>query len=314
MMRPSPAADSGAAEFAPLHAATSTLHRPLDPVAFDWIRLIFVRDGSAIVLSEFGERPVRIGDVVLLGANVLCGVEPEEHFTITTIYVDTDYVIDQIFWRHVGLLQDRLDAHDFAATIFTDPAQILRLGESHAGMLMPWLDELVGLAVQDQPIPNFYRMQALWFSIAHVIVPFVRISNVRVSSTQRATTWPTAPRIRGSRPLRTEARSVARLLREKPSRRWSVAELADEVHLSKSQVNRLFVDAFGKSPIAYLTMIRTEQMAALLRTTDAPITVIAREVGWSDADFATRQFRRSIGVTPTDYRRLSRAHAHSTSG
>lgn len=107
---------------------------------------------------------------------------------------------------------------------------------------------------------------------------------------------------------------MASLLREKPSRRWSVAELADEVHLSKSQVNRLFVDAFGKSPIAYLTMIRTEQMAALLRTTDAPITVIAREVGWSDADFATRQFRRSIGVTPTDYRRLSRAHAHSTSG
>lgn len=80
MIGPSLDNEADAAEFAPLHAITSTLHRPVDPLAFDWIRLIFVRDGSAILLSEFGERPVRIGDVVLLGANVLCGIEPEEHW------------------------------------------------------------------------------------------------------------------------------------------------------------------------------------------------------------------------------------------
>lgn len=78
--------------------------------------------------------------------------------------------------------------------------------------------------------------------------------------------------------------------------------LANEVHLSRSQVGRLFVEAFGKSPIAYLTMLRTERMAALLRTTDTPIAKIAQEVGWSDPDFAARQFRRSVGVTPRSYR------------
>ncbi|HIW63663.1 MAG TPA: hypothetical protein H9881_14505, partial [Candidatus Stackebrandtia excrementipullorum] len=36
------------------------------PVAYDWVKLIFVRDGSAILLSEFGERPVAVGDVVAL--------------------------------------------------------------------------------------------------------------------------------------------------------------------------------------------------------------------------------------------------------
>lgn len=314
MVGPVPDNEADAAEFAPLHARTSTLHRPVDPLAFDWIRLIFVRDGSAILLSEFGERPVRTGDVVLLGANVLCGIEPEEHFTTTTVYVDTDYVIDQVFWRHVGVLQDRFEAQDFAATIFAEPAQVLRIGEDHAGILMPWLDELVGLALQDQPTRDFYRMQALWFSIAHVIVPFVKTSTTRVSSTQRATSWPAAPRIRDARPLRTEARRVAGLLRAEPARRWSMTDLAVEVHLSKSQVSRLFVDAFGKSPIAYLTMIRTERMAGLLRATDEPIMVIAREVGWSDADFAARQFRRNVGVTPTEYRKLSREQRRLASG
>jgi AraC-like DNA-binding protein len=81
-----------------------------------------------------------------------------------------------------------------------------------------------------------------------------------------------------------------------------VTDLANEVHLSKSQVGR----AFGKSPIAYLTMLRAESMGRLPRTTDAPLTVIAREVGWRDADFAARQFRRSVGITPSQYRAMSR--------
>jgi len=76
----------------------------------------------------------------------------------------------------------------------------------------------------------------------------------------------------------------------------------------------VFVDAFGKSPIAYLTMLRTEWMAGLLRTTDRPVAVIAREVGWGDADFAARQFRRSVWVTPSKYRAISRRQAAKHAG
>lgn len=298
----------------PLLARTRTVHRPVGPVAYDCVKVIVVRDGSAVLFSEFGQKPVNVGDVVLLGANTLCGSEPEGHITVTTIYADTDYVLDQVFWQHASLLQDRLDAQEFAEMVYTEPAQILRIGEDRAGMLMPWLDELVALSVEQEPVANFYRMQALWFSIAHVIAPFIKTSPVRTSPTQRATACPTLPRTRRFSPLRAEARRAAELLRAEPERRWSVTELASEVHLSKSQVGRVFVEAFGKSPIAYLTMLRTERMAALLRTTDASIATIAEEVGWSDPDFAAHQFRRSVGVTPSGYRALSRRPAPQATG
>ncbi|WP_431877996.1 helix-turn-helix domain-containing protein [Amycolatopsis sacchari] len=267
-----------------------------------------------MLLSEFGQQPVKPGDVILLGANTLCGSEPEGHITVTTIYADTDYVVDQVFWQHVGLLRDRLEAQDFAATIYTEPAQILHLGEDRAGSLMPWLDELVALSIENQPVRNFYRMQALWFSITHVVAPYIKTSTVRTSSTQRAAAWPTPPRHRRFAPLRQEARRAAELLRADPERRWSVDDLAHEVHLSRSQMFRVFVEAYGKTPIAYLTMLRTERMATLLRTTEAPIPVIAREVGWGDADFASRQFRRSVGITPSKYRTMSRRHAEQPIG
>ena len=295
--------------FEPILARTRTVHGPVGPVAYDCVKVIVVRDGSAILFSEFGQKPVTVGDVILLGANTLCGSEPAGHITVTTVYLDTDYVIDQVFWQHVGLLSDRLEAQDFAETIYSEPAQILPLGEDRAGMLMPWLDELVALSLDGRFAANFYRMQALWFSVAHVIAPFITTSPIRTSPTQRARAWPTQPRHRRFAPLRQEARRAAELLQADPARHWSVTDLADELHLSKSQVGRVFVEAFGKSPIAYLTMLRTERMAGLLRTTDRPVAAIAREVGWGDPDFAARQFRRSVGVTPSKYRAISRRQA-----
>ncbi|GAB2448822.1 hypothetical protein GCM10027062_32710 [Nocardioides hungaricus] len=68
----------------------------------------------------------------------------------------------------------------------------------------------------------------------------------------------------------------------------------------------MFTEAFGKTPIAYLTMLRAERMAHLLRTTNEPIAAVARAVGWADPDYAGRLFRRSIGFTPRQYRTLSR--------
>ena len=116
-------------------ARTRTVHWPIGPVAYDCVKIIVVCAGSAVLFSEFGQKPVKVGDVVVLGANTLCGCEPEGHITVTTIYADTDYVIDQVFWQHVGSLQDLLDALEFAATVYTELAQILRLGEKRAGQL-----------------------------------------------------------------------------------------------------------------------------------------------------------------------------------
>ena len=172
--------------YAPIVARSRVVHRPVGPVAYDCVKIIVVRDGSAILFSEFGQKPVKPGDVILLGANVLCGSEPEGHITATTVYADTDYMLDQVRWQYAGFLEDRLDAQGFAETIYSEPAQILRLGEDRVGMLMPWLDELVALSVDGNFVRHYLRMQALWFQIAYVIAPFIKVSPVRISPSQRA--------------------------------------------------------------------------------------------------------------------------------
>lgn len=290
--------------FAPLLARTSTVHRPVGPLAYDCVKVIVVRDGSAILFSEFGQKPVRPGDVILLGANVLCGSEPEGHITVTTVYLDTDYVLDQVRWQYAKFLEDRLNAQGFADTIYTEPAQILRLGETRAGMLMPWLDELVALSVNGDFVQHYFRIQALWFQIMYVVAPLIKVYPARVSASQRAHTRPTLPRDRRFAPLRVEVRRAADLLRESPARRWSLDELAAEVHLSPSRLSSVFIDAYGKTPLAFLTMIRAEQLAKYLRETDLTVTAAMQRVGWYSRSHATKLFRQYVGLTPGDYRRM----------
>lgn len=298
--------------FHALVARTRTIHRPVGPVAYDCVKLIVVRDGSAILLSEFGQQPVKPGDVILLGPNVLAGSEPEGHITVTTIYLDIDYVLDQVRWQYAAYLEDRLDAQGFADILYTEPAQNLRLGEDRAGMMLPWLDELVTLSIDGDFVSHYCRMQALWFQIAHVIAPFIKVSPVRISTSQRAHIRPTLPRDRRFAPLRVEVRraatllrrQLARRLRRQLARRWKLEDLAAEVHLSPSRLSSVFVEAYGKTPLAFLTMIRAEHLAKLLRETDLTVTAAMQRVGWHSRSHATRLFREYVGVTPGHYRTM----------
>jgi AraC family transcriptional regulator len=292
--------------YTPILARTLTSHTAVDPVAYDCVKLIVVRAGSAVLFSEFGTRHVNIGDVVVLAANTLCGAEPEHWVTTTTLYLDRDYLIDQVFWQHAARFNDRRDASDFLDSNYAEPAQVVRIGEDRAGLLMPWLDELAALSLDGLQAEQFYRAQSLLSAIFDVVIPHIAVSGHRVTSTQRSTVVPSAPRHRTFQPLRREAREIAGLLAAELHRRWSVTELADVVHLSPSQLRRVFSEAYGKSPIVYLAMLRVERMTHLLKQTDSPISAIAASVGWGDPDFAARQFRRSVGVSPSEYRRITR--------
>lgn len=293
-------------DYSPIIVRTRSDHKPIPPVAFDCVKLIAIRAGGARLLSEFGSRHVSVGDFVVLAANTLCGADPEGWVTTTTLYLDRDYVLDQVFWQYAARFKDRHDASDFLDTNYAEPAQVVRLGQDRAGLLMPWLDELAALSIDGQYAENFYRAQALLSAVLDVVVPHLTVTDQRVTPTQRSTVVPSTPRHRSFRPLRAEARRVAELLSGEIGRRWSVPELAGAVHLSPSQLRRVFTEAYGKSPIAYLTMLRTERMAHLLKATDSPISVVAASVGWGDPDFAAQQFRRSVGVAPREYRRISR--------
>lgn len=285
-----------------MSARTRTIHRPIGAAAYDCVRIMLVRDGTAIVFSEFGEQPVSFGDAVLLGPSVLCGVEPEGMLTFSTIYIDTDLALDQFYWQYSAILHDRLDARGFAEKVYSEPAQILHLGRDHAGLTMPWVDEMVALSAAGLFYERFPRLLSLWFAVVDVTAPFVRVSPVRLTRLQRARSRPFTSRDRVLGPLRREPMLVRDALHRQIAYLWTLEELAELVQLSPKQLARVFTAAFGKTPTAYLVMLRVQEMARLLRETNITVTAAGRRVGWRSRSRAVEAFTVHTGVAPGRYR------------
>lgn len=292
--------------YSPIFIRTATTTSAVTPVAFDCVKFIIIREGCATFYGEFGKQRAKFGDVVVLDENTLCGAQPEQRLTTTTLNLDRAYVVDQVFWQYAAQFGSRCEASSFLNGRYAEPGQIAHIGASRAGLLLPWLDELTAISFEGIGPERFYRAQSLLFAVLDVIIPHLAVTETRASHTQRTAVAPSQPRHREFMPLRHDARDAASMLRGQLDRKWTVPELAREVHLSPSQIRRLFIESFGKSPIAYLTILRVDRMAELLRTTKLPVASAASKVGWNDPDFAARQFRRSLGVSPSEYRRMMR--------
>jgi transcriptional regulator GlxA family with amidase domain len=84
---------------------------------------------------------------------------------------------------------------------------------------------------------------------------------------------------------------------------WTLDALAEQAHLSRSQLVRSFDATVRMSPMAYLRQMRVERMARLLASTDMSIAEAARSVGWKNQFHASQCFHAAYGVSPTEFRR-----------
>lgn len=89
-----------------------------------------------------------------------------------------------------------------------------------------------------------------------------------------------------------------------PARRWTLAELAGFAGMSRTTFAERFRDVVGQTPLDYLAGWRMRLAADRLRRSGDSVAAIGFSVGYeSEAAFSTA-FRRVVGRTPMQHRRL----------
>lgn len=99
------------------------------------------------------------------------------------------------------------------------------------------------------------------------------------------------------------------VLHERLGEDWTLESLAREVGLSRTALAVKFREALGDTPMGYLRRLRMQRATQRLIDTDLSLQSIASEVGYQDAFGFSRVFKKTLGVSPRDYRRRDAADA-----
>ncbi len=79
--------------------------------------------------------------------------------------------------------------------------------------------------------------------------------------------------------------------------------LAELTHINKYYLAHSFASCIGQSPISYLSSRRLQASMELLANTNHSIAQIASSTGFSSQSYFSQMFKKSVGITPQQYRK-----------
>ena len=101
----------------------------------------------------------------------------------------------------------------------------------------------------------------------------------------------------------TPIRAITCYMQEHLAEEISLSVLAEEFHLNAQYISQLFKSKIGVGFLAYPINIRMEHAKKLLLTTPLSIAEVSEQSGYGDYRVFTKTFKRSEGITPSQYRR-----------
>lgn len=99
------------------------------------------------------------------------------------------------------------------------------------------------------------------------------------------------------------AQKAGEYISERYMEALTVEDLAARIGVSRSYLFRLFQDHYGLSPKEYITGVRMKVAKQLLLETAMPVGRVGGAVGYEDNLYFSSVFRKTVGVTPTEYRK-----------
>lgn len=267
-----------------------------------WFHVI--TSGTCLLIDSTGtEHQLRQGEVVVLAhgaghqAKSAPGVETPLVFDLHHDYISRQYAV----LRHggggepaniiCGLVQF---GHPAAKALVDMLPELIRIDSSVGGPQWQWLPGLLSLMASETR-----RAQPGGEVVVTRLCDILVIQAIRSwidNDPEALTGWLGA--------LRDPAIGQAiALIHRDPARDWSVANLAAEVAMSRSNFSARFTDLVGQPVMQYVTTWRMHLAADLLSDERMTISAVAARLGYQSEAAFSRAFKRVTGASPSSARR-----------
>ena len=95
---------------------------------------------------------------------------------------------------------------------------------------------------------------------------------------------------------------IKKYIKENYKRDISAGDVAGILGYSDVYFSKIFKQLFDDTFINYLTNLRIEKAKVLLKDVSFNIKEVGASVGYTDSNYFTKVFKRSVGMSPSEYR------------
>src|SRR5580692_11758826 len=268
-----------------VHPDANALH------THSFVEIAFAVGGEGIHNSLTGRRQLRRGDVVLLRPGVWHGYDQCRNLELYNCCFSSELLRHELAWTREDPLLGYL--------LWTGPYSVQRRG-------------MLSISLDPSTFEECLLHLAALERLRHVPAPAYRgdiVGRLSLLLSHLGRTVALAHRLEPTGPAHPAVGQAMRLLEGSLAYRWTLTELAEQLHLAPGYLIRLFKSATGLPPMAYLGRLRAETAATLLLHSDQPVTCIGRAVGWPDQNYFARRFTAHYGLSATTYRVRFAGHA-----
>lgn len=268
------------------HEEGAAIQRDDEPHAHDYTELLFIREGSGVHQVGKSRYPVSAGDVFVIQGDCEHALLDSKHLVI----VDIAFLPKMLSHCESQLLA----MPGYHALFMLEPAlqqqqqfrshlHLDQQGERH-------LNYLLNLMIDERWTcdPAYRAMLSAYFT-----------SVVIYLSRQYTATTPSSHTL-------IHIGEVISYLETNYREMITLDALAEIAKMSVATLERRFRQGTGVTPIDYQLRLRIRHSLDLLQDGNLSITDIAQQVGFTDSNYFSRQFKRVKGLSPQAYRRQQR--------
>lgn len=258
------------------------------------LEVIIINHGEATILTDDQQIRLHAGQGILLNQNIMHSIQPIGDQTNCTLY-SVVFHPTFLFGNDNTTISDK-----YLAPVLNSP--MIRAVELYERD--EWQEKILDITnsiIAADLMKRFgYELTIkshlchLWTCLLEKIAPQNTTQN-RIATKQHTISLD-----------ETRVKSAILYIEEHFNEQITLEELADSIHLSKSECCRCFKRTLQVTPIEFLMKYRIMQATNLLQK-NAPeaqsISELAFSVGFNNASYFNKVFRQFLGCTPSEYKK-----------
>lgn len=244
----------------------------------DLVQIFIIESGNGILLSERNQLMLQKYSLVLIPSNFLHGFTFESNI-IGDVITISESLFENLFKTNQNIFNEinKLSLYDFSED------------KTNFDKIILFKNLIVNELNEEMP-EKFYLIQSLFQSIFTCIYRQNLETNLLSTNTDNRTL----------QYFQHFQKSIRKNLLETKS----VKEYADELGISSMHLNRICQAVCHKSPLQILNEKLITEAKKYLLNTSYTISEISYFLNFNDPAYFTRLFKKSVGVSPSDFRRV----------